>query len=203
MQVIVIGGPAGTGKTTMGTALATYLHCPYIEGDNLHPQENIDKMSQGIALTDEVRWGWLENLSKKATLTALDKSNESGVAVVSCLMLKKVYREYISAKSLEVDPQNQVTIRFVFLYTTLEELVKRVTSRQGHYMKSGMVVSQYKIMEIPSGSELVSQGGQCWAVDTTNRSPEELVRQVNRYFASQEEKDGYQAAPPGVKVGQA
>ena len=55
--VIVVGGPAGTGKTTQGELISKHFQCPFIEGDALHPQENVDKMSQGIPLTDEDRWG--------------------------------------------------------------------------------------------------------------------------------------------------
>lgn len=61
MLLIVVGGPAGTGKTTLAEKLRDELKCPFIEGDLLHPKANVDKMSQGIPLTDEDRWGGLRH----------------------------------------------------------------------------------------------------------------------------------------------
>ncbi|KAI5957542.1 hypothetical protein KGF57_003236 [Candida theae] len=174
--VIVVGGPAGTGKTTQGELLAKHYQCPFIEGDSLHPQANIDKMSRGEPLTDEDRWGWLAKLAQEAGAKA--KSDPSGKSVVSCSMLKKVYRDYIkqsaSSESSSLAHSGQDTanlkFRFVFLYTTFEELVKRVENRKGHYMKSDMVKSQYDIMEIPQGIELLSNGGEAVSVDSTGKT---------------------------------
>lgn len=46
-QVVVVMGVAGTGKTTIGPLLAARLGVPYAEGDDFHPQANIDKMTAG------------------------------------------------------------------------------------------------------------------------------------------------------------
>lgn len=175
--VIVVGGPAGTGKTTQGELLAKNYKCEFIEGDALHPKANIDKMSAGIPLTDDDRWGWLDQISKKSSSSAIDPENNSHISVVSCSMLKKVYRDYIKEHSVSTD----VVFRFVFIYTTFEELMKRVSNRKGHYMKSDMVKSQYDIMEIPQGDELLSKGGDCIAIDATDKSPEVIFKEIIDY----------------------
>ncbi|KAI5964645.1 uncharacterized protein KGF55_001714 [Candida pseudojiufengensis] len=171
-RVIVVGGPAGTGKTTQGELLAKNFNCPFIEGDALHPKENIDKMSRGEPLTDEDRWGWLKKLSQVASEKAIE--DESKIAVVSCSMLKKSYRDFIKQNSIG----ENLTFRFVFLYTTFEELMKRVGSRKGHFMKSDMVKSQYDIMEIPKTNELLKNGGESASIDTTNKSPDVIEKEI-------------------------
>lgn len=173
--VIVVGGPAGTGKSTIAEILSKKFSCPFIEGDGLHPQPNIDKMSKGIPLTDDDRWGWLEQLSKVTASRALDPDNKSTMAIVSCSMLKKIYREHIKETSPKSEPIN---FRFVFLYSTFEELMKRVEGRKGHYMKSDMVKSQYDIMEVPAGDELMINGGECISVDTTGKTPAMIFDEI-------------------------
>lgn len=164
---IIVGGPAGTGKSTVASILAERYGCPFVEGDVLHPPENVAKMAKGIPLTDEDRWGWLEQLSK--TVSEKARSSESGVAIASCSMLKKVYREHLKRTAGE-----GVSFRFVFLYTTYEETLLRVANRKGHFMKLDMVKSQYDIMEIPESDELLANGGEALSVDTTHRSPEQI-----------------------------
>lgn len=166
--VIIVGGPAGTGKTTTATLLAKHFDCPFVEGDDLHPPANIAKMSRGEPLTDDDRWGWLEALGKKAAAMACDPENASGVCVASCLMLKRTYRELLKKVG------QGATFRFVFLHTLYEQLMQRVEARQGHYMKLDMVKSQYEIMEIPSGDELVVNGGDALAVDNGAIPAEDL-----------------------------
>lgn len=170
--VIIVGGPAGTGKTTIASLLAAHHKCPFIEGDNLHPQENVDKMARGQPLTDDDRWGWLEKLGEEAASQAQQPTNTSHVAVASCSMLKKMYRDHLEKAGAPA------AFRFVFLHTSYDELLKRVAARQGHYMKSDMVKSQYEIMEIPTGNELLANGGQALDVDTTNKTPEEILHEV-------------------------
>lgn len=171
--VIIVGGPAGTGKTTIASLLAEHHKAPFIEGDHLHPKENVDKMARGEPLTDDDRWGWLQTLAETAAAQAKDAQNQSKVAIASCSMLKKLYRDL-----LEKSAGPGVTSRFVFLHTSYEELLKRVAGRQGHYMKSDMVKSQYDIMELPSGDELLVNGGTALNVDTTDKTPEEILKEV-------------------------
>lgn len=173
--VIVVGGPAGTGKTTTAEMLShSFGDCPFVEGDTLHPQANIDKMSHGIPLTDDDRWGWLKELSQ----TTARKSEEAHlkITIASCSILKKSYRDYIKANAKGFGPE--LKFRFVFLHTSYEELLKRVAGRSGHYMKLDMVKSQYDIMEIPQGDELTTNGGDAIAVDATGKDPQQVLDAV-------------------------
>lgn len=172
LSVIIVGGPAGTGKTTIASLLADHYNCPFIEGDNLHPKENVEKMAMGQPLNDEDRWGWLQKLGEESSKRAQDTENKSNIAIASCSMLKKIYRDLLEKSG----PHSH--FRFVFLHTSYEELLKRVAARQGHYMKSDMVKSQYEIMEIPSGEELFKNGGKALDIDTTNKTPEEILQEV-------------------------
>ncbi|CAI5756978.1 unnamed protein product [Candida verbasci] len=171
--VIVVGGPAGTGKTTQGELLAKFLQCSFIEGDTLHPQSNIDKMASGQPLTDDDRWGWLKKLSEISSNAAINDSKQ--ICVVSCSMLKKIYRTYIKNNSVDHD---RLQFRFVFLYSDFNDLVKRVNNRQGHYMKSDMVKSQYDIMEIPKDDELLENGGEGLAIDTLDKTSDEIFKEL-------------------------
>lgn len=175
--VIVVGGPAGTGKTTIAELLAAHFQCPFIEGDALHPPQNISKMSEGIPLTDEDRWDWLKELTRASVGQCIDSTNKSNIAIVSCSILKKIYREYIKQCSGE-SLAGEIQFKFVFLHTTLEHLFERVQNRPGHFMKSDMVSSQYSIMEIPCDDELLENGGEALPVDTTNKSPQEIYKEV-------------------------
>lgn len=168
--VIVVGGPAGTGKTTTANLLADFYHCPFLEGDDLHPVENVNKMARGEPLTDDDRWNWLERLSREASNTA--RTDASGICVASCSMLKKVYREHLMKFG------NGVEFRFVFLHTSIERLSARVAARQGHFMKLAMVQLQYDIMEIPEGAELCINGGRAVAVDMSDMTPKEVEEYI-------------------------
>lgn len=175
-QVLVVGGPAGTGKTTIAELLSQHLKCPFIEGDQLHPQANVDKMSRGEPLTDDDRWDWLKTLSVEAATKAIN--SDSNVAVVSCSMLKKVYRDYIKTSASSGHKDADISFRFIFLYTSFDELLKRVGQRQNHFMKSDMVKSQYDIMEIPQNSELVANGGEALPVDTSGKTPDTIYQEI-------------------------
>ncbi len=180
--IVVVGGPAGTGKTTIGSRLASEVGCLFIEGDRLHPQENIDKMANDIPFTDEDRWDWLGKIAQCAAQEVLGNEKHSAsdvkprMVVVSCSMLKKSYRKYIrehvdlyvsqlqtQAMGTRSEPTNniiyasrpKVNILFAFLWASMDTLVRRTDARASHYMKSTMVASQYQIMEVPSDEELI------------------------------------------------
>lgn len=170
---IVVGGPAGTGKTTIAQLLSQELKCPFLEGDEFHPSENIEKMSKGFALNDEDRWGWLTILSEKTSEACLEPTNTTKTAIVSCSMLKKIYRHHI-----KLHANSELNFKFIFLYSTFEELLNRVGNRKGHYMKSDMVKSQYDIMEIPVDQELIENGGDCIAIDTTGKTPNQIFQEI-------------------------
>lgn len=172
--VIVVGGPAGTGKTTTAELLSKNLHnSPFVEGDSLHPKANVDKMASGVPLTDDDRWGWLKEVGQMSAKKAAESSQ--GISIASCSILKKAYRDHIKKNAGDFP---DTVFRFVFLHTSYDELMKRVEGRHGHYMKLDMVRSQYDIMEIPLGSELIKNGGDSVDVDATGKSPHEVLDTV-------------------------
>lgn len=132
---VVVMGVSGCGKTSVGKLLASYLGYNFIEGDSRHPAANVEKMTSGIALTDDDRWPWLEMLG--------DELASASDLVLSCSALKKSYRDLLRAKAGR-------PITFVFLQGTRTTLVSRMSSRKGHYMPLSLLDSQLAALELPS-----------------------------------------------------
>ncbi|KAL4953883.1 P-loop containing nucleoside triphosphate hydrolase protein [Aspergillus filifer] len=152
-HIWVVTGPAGSGKSTVGRSLQQALGVPFLEGDDFHPSANKAKMSTGTPLTDADRWDWLISLRSAAT-TLLTPSNPSTPApagvVVACSALKKKYRDVMRVAAYG---SPNVRIHFVYLKLDRTELYARVSARQAHYMKPGMVESQLRDLEEPEGTE--------------------------------------------------
>ena len=90
-------GVSGCGKSTIGKLLAAALDCPFYDGDDFHPQSNIDKMAGGAALTDDDRWPWLQKINELARTEATEKG-----AVIACSALKESYRTLLSKEILNL-----------------------------------------------------------------------------------------------------
>ncbi|QQK45907.1 Thermoresistant gluconokinase family protein [Penicillium digitatum] len=151
-HIWVVTGPAGCGKSTVGNVLRTELGIPFLEGDDYHPAANKDKMGRGIPLTDEDRWDWLISL-RHAAINALSPSEANDFhpptgVVVACSALKQKYRDVMRVAAYG---SPSVQIHFVYLKLNEEVLMQRVTQRESHYMKSGMVHSQLATLEEPEG----------------------------------------------------
>ncbi|EKD15897.1 glucokinase [Drepanopeziza brunnea f. sp. 'multigermtubi' MB_m1] len=146
----LITGPAGCGKSTVAEYLAKSMNIPYIEGDEYHPKANVEKMSQGIPLTDADRWDWLTRLREEA-ISRLSSSGGSRGVVLTCSALKRKYRDVI-----RVAPyfSHGLRVHFVFLHAPEEVLTARVNARPGHFMRSDMVHSQFSILEPPGRDEI-------------------------------------------------
>jgi gluconokinase len=138
-------GVSGCGKTTFGEALAARLDAPFVEGDRLHPADNVRKMSAGIPLDDGDRWPWLAQVA--AALAAEARS------VGSCSALKRVYRDRLRQGVGS-------SLRFVCLVLPRSELERRMNSRQGHFMPAGLLDSQLATFETPAaeGDALIVDG---------------------------------------------
>ncbi|KAH9203961.1 glucokinase [Leptodontidium sp. 2 PMI_412] len=145
----IITGPAGCGKSTVAQYLVQSMNIPYIEGDEYHPQANVDKMSKGIPLTDADRWDWLTRLREEA-ISCLSSTGSQGV-ILTCSALKRKYRDVI-----RVAPyfSHDLRVHFVFLHAPKEVLTKRVMARVGHFMGANMVHSQFGILEAPGKDEI-------------------------------------------------
>jgi carbohydrate kinase (thermoresistant glucokinase family) len=133
---VVLMGVAGSGKSTIGAELAQRHHARFIEGDELHPASNIEKMTSGASLTDEDRWPWLAALRQAMR-------GEQHV-VVACSALKRTYRDALRGAG---------DVKFVYLTVDHDEIVQRVGSRAGHFMAVTMVESQFDALEPPGDDE--------------------------------------------------
>ncbi|MDR9827746.1 gluconokinase [Vibrio sp. FNV 38] len=134
---VIVMGVCACGKSTIGEHLAKKLSRKFIDGDDLHPRANIQKMSSGQPLNDDDRSPWLERIRDAAY--SLENKNEHGVIV--CSALKKKYRDQIR------EGNNNVT--FVFLDGEFELIMERMRMRKGHFMKENMVRSQFEALERP------------------------------------------------------
>jgi gluconokinase len=141
MPLIVVMGVSGCGKSSMGEALSSRLGLPFIEGDALHPETNIAKMSAGIPLTDEDRWPWLETVG-----SVLREYRETGGAIVACSALKKAYRDALRQAA-------GGELVFVFMSGSRALLEDRMRVRSGHFMPASLLDSQLATLESPGRDE--------------------------------------------------
>ncbi|KAK6512026.1 hypothetical protein TWF481_000924 [Arthrobotrys musiformis] len=188
-HIFIIAGPAATGKTTVARAIAEAFGLPMVEGDDLHPQENIEKMSQGHPLTDEDRWGWLKTVASVSVDSSrpptsppyeLDEYQGRPACITTCSALKRRYRDLLRSQL----PQPETAIlNFIFLTASEEELLRRIEERNNHFMKKNMVRSQIVTAEVPKESE--SDGGDegdvendCTVIWTDNLSQDEVAEKA-------------------------
>lgn len=140
VSAIIVMGVAGSGKTTIGGKLALALDATFIEGDELHPQSNVEKMRNGIPLEDEDRFPWLEAIGAE-----VNRALVSGASVVaSCSALKRTYRDYLRQI---IGPR----ISFIYLDGTVALLSARMSQREGHFMPVALLESQLNTLERPDG----------------------------------------------------
>ena len=130
---IVVMGVSGSGKSTVGAALAQRLGVPFADADDFHPPANIAKMTTGVALDDDDRRPWLEAIGEWLA----DRDEQGGV--ISCSALKRSYRDVLCAAA--------PTQFFVHLAGTPEVIARRVAGRPGHFMPVSLVESQFATLE--------------------------------------------------------
>jgi gluconokinase len=158
-------GVSGSGKTLIGSDFARALGVAFVEGDDYHPAENVERMSSGIALTDSDRAAWLRSLADR-----LREANVSGTGLVmSCSALKQSYRGILRSGAHHV--------QFVFLRGERALLADRIASRRGHFMPPSLLDSQLATLEEPSADE------GAWVCDI-RESPDKMVAAlVKRAFS--------------------
>lgn len=136
-------GVSGSGKTTIGVALAKRLGCLFIEGDDLHPPSNVAKMRDGTPLTDEDRAPWLLALAQK-----MKETKDSGQScVVACSALKSAYRRTLTIG-------NEVC--FVLLEISYQTALERLNHRKGHFMPASLLISQFQTLQEPQDAIAVN-----------------------------------------------
>ncbi len=155
---VVLMGICGCGKSTVGSALAQRLGWRFYDADAFHSQENVARMRRGVALNDEQRGQWLDDLREHIT-----RLYDEGVrAVIACSALKKAYRRVLSAHE---------HMHYVYLHISKAEAQLRMKRRENHFMPPSLVQSQLNVLEVPQESE----GIRCTTV-SAERSLEEIVR---------------------------
>jgi len=132
-MIVVVMGVSGSGKSTVGEALASVLHWPFLDADDFHPQANVAKMARGEPLTDDDRWPWLDRL-------AAELAARGGNAVLACSALRAAYRERLSRAG---------DVRFVHLHGDRDTIAARLASRQHRYMPATLLDSQFATLETP------------------------------------------------------
>ena len=143
MTHIVVMGVSGAGKTTLARALTQRLDWPFLEGDDLHPRINVEKMRAGIPLDDTDRAPWLAAIH--ARIEAERAAAVSGV--VSCSALRPQYRAVIGGAAPD--------LHFVHLTAERAVLNARLAARAGHYMPASLLDSQLATLSPPSAAEAV------------------------------------------------
>jgi gluconokinase len=132
MTVVVVMGVSGSGKTTVGTALAEALGVEYAEADTFHSPENIAKMSSGTPLTDEDRWPWLQAIAEWIG------KHDATAGVVTSSALKRVYRDLLRTGG---------DTWFLHLHGCHDLVAERLKSRKGHFMPASLLDSQLGTLE--------------------------------------------------------
>lgn len=162
-MIVLIMGPAGSGKTTVGKLLAAQLSWGFADGDDFHPPANVAKMSQGTPLTDEDRLPWLQSIRDAMLQWQAQGKN----VVVACSALKRSYRDLLGIGSSTED------IKLVYLKGTYDLLLERLHSRAGHYMKEQMLASQLADLEEPTDAITINVAN----------SPSIIVADIRRSLA--------------------
>jgi gluconokinase len=161
-MIIIIMGVSGSGKTTIGRLLAEELDWKFYDADDFHSAANKDKMSRGVALTDEDRADWLMSLRELLNQNIEEKQS----VVLACSALKQIYRD-----GLLINDE----VHFVCLRGSYQQIEARMKERKEHYMKAKMLKSQFETLEEPSDALIV---------DITKK-PEEIVAIICREWKLQ------------------
>ena len=169
--MIVVMGVSGSGKTTVGRALAMRLDGAFVEGDDLHPDANVHKMRAGTPLTDDDRWTWLARV--RTEMERLSVAGRTGV--VACSALKRRYRDLLRGDEPRGVAGEPGRVLFVYLRGERGEIHDRVEERAGaHFMPASLVASQFEALEEPGpdeGALTLEIGGRA-----TNEIVGEIVR---------------------------
>ncbi len=161
-SVIVLMGPMGCGKSTVGKILAAELDWPFYDGDDFHPPENVEKMRNAVPLNDMDRLPWLTILKNmiRSWLTSGQK------AILACSALKESYREILGV--------NHEGILLVYLKGTKKILAGRLLDRNHPYMADDLLDSQLNTLEEPN----------CGMTVDISAEPEEIVEKIKKVIQS-------------------
>lgn len=142
LDFFVVMGVSGCGKSSVARLLAERTGGLFLDADDFHPESNRAKMSAGIPLTDEDRWGWLDTLNGEL------QRLRGKTVFLACSALRAVYRERLSA--------GLPGLRFIYLKGSREEIQARLTGRKNHFMPASLLDSQFAFLEEPQEALTVS-----------------------------------------------
>ncbi|TLP46090.1 MULTISPECIES: gluconokinase [Cohaesibacter] len=142
-MIIVVMGVSGSGKTTVGSALADKLGCAFRDADALHPAENVLAMAEGKPLTDAMREPWLTVLES----LLFDHQSRGEALVLACSALKRAYRDRLFERISGG--------LFVYIAGTRDQILPRLMQRQGHFFPSSLLDSQFRDLQEPAEDEPV------------------------------------------------
>lgn len=155
-MIVIMMGVVGAGKTTVGQLLASQMNWEFADADDFHPKSNVEKISNGIPLTDRDREPWLANLHA-AILSWISAGRN---AVLACSALKRAYRDELNAPE----------VRYVYLRGEADLIADRLRSRRGHFAGEAILVSQLADLEEPENAVTVSIAA----------SPEKIVAEIRK-----------------------
>ncbi|EIW73098.1 hypothetical protein TREMEDRAFT_24461 [Tremella mesenterica DSM 1558] len=199
--LIIVMGPGSCGKSTIGESVSRALHLPFVDGDSLHPQSNIDKMSSGTPLNDDDRLPWLALIRSTAERVCKEqwdkkevyKREEGGVGragvIIACSALKRWYRDILrgigdapidhphatSEKKAHKPATDNLLTLFLYCRGSRILLEERISARQGHFFGPKMLDSQLTILEDP-----VTSGEEGVAVVDIEGGREDVARRAER-----------------------
>ncbi len=135
-DAVLVMGVSGSGKSTVGRMIADIYGGVFLDGDDYHPQSNVDWMAQGKPLTDEMRWPWLTQLAVE-----VNEERQHGFTVFACSSLRKSYRDHLRAAIQD--------LRVVYLDAQQDVIAKRLAQRSDHFMPVSLLHSQFATLEPP------------------------------------------------------
>ena len=161
-MIIIVWGVAGSGKTTIGKALAAKMSCCFFDADDYHPTANIEKMSGGQPLTDADRLPWLNKLRE-----LVDAHEDSKDAVLACSALRASYRGILGFGLPHV--------RSVLLDGSKTIVASRLLARADHFMPAALLDSQFELLDREHDGLTLS----------VEQAPEDLVQAVTQWLENQ------------------
>ncbi len=157
-MIVVVWGVSGCGKTTVAKLLAKKLDWQFLDADDFHSTENIEKMRQGRPLNDKDRKPWLDEIAQQ--LMTINQSGAS--ATLACSALKLAYRDLLGI--------NEKTVRSVLLHGDQQAIQQRLENRQHEFMNKDLLNSQFQTLEADTTGIKVS----------IQQPPSEICHEIRR-----------------------
>ena len=159
-------GVSGSGKSTVGAALARRLGAAFVDADDLHSPAAKAKMAAGTPLTDDDRWPWLDRIRREV----IDATPDGSCRVLACSALRRAYRHHLLDCATDV--------RLVHLRGSMELIAARLAARTGHFMPPDLLASQFAALEEPEPAEAL--------VIDIDAAPESLADRIAAALATRD-----------------